>query len=686
MQAIKAIIFTNENTSKSNGLMIATGKLIEYLDSGKFVCALVTESQAKRLRLINQNGREINLPLSRVVHCSNETHAPASTRESLITHLKETTNTRLSLMDKVDLKELWELTCEENTTVFNPAFLAELTFGEDASDDTVSAFLRCVFVDKLYFKYKEGKVQANSPEKVEQLLIQQEKEAKKNHLIDDGTSAIADIQSSQFKPGNLTPFQIEILDIIKNYYISGNDSPDAKIAQQVLKSSGITTPHGPFHLLVKAGIWSENENIPLLKNDLPVNFSLAARQQAEQVLQCNQEDLFADPGRRDLTHLAPITIDGPTTLDFDDALTIEKQDKNYLVGIHISDVAHYVKPGDPLFLEAMRRGTSIYFPEAQIPMLPRHLSQGICSLIQDETRATFSFMVLLSPEAEVLKVRIFPSIIKVKRRLTYEDVDKMLKSDEEIKIFNMLRQKLRKNRLEQGALLLPFPDVNVFIDHQGKVHVNLAQSDTPARTIVSEMMILTNQVAAKFVADRIVPGLFRSQPPLKKRIVYGEDSDLFQNTLQRKNMPRGELSTVAKSHSGLGVSHYSTVTSPIRRLLDLVMQHQINSIVRRQEPCFTDEMCKDFTSVLSRTLSTANNVRHQRQRYWLLKYLADRKGQKIDALVINSGPKRVNLLLTDILMDIDLPSQGCRTAESGTIVKVRIAKSDPLDNIVRFEW
>ena len=682
----KVDISIKEYTSKFNGLMIATGKLIEYLDSGKFMCAIVTENQVKRLRLINQNGREINLPASRVVHCSNETHSSTISRELIVSHLKATTDKRNSLMDKVDLKEIWELTTDESSSQFSPSFLAELAFGEDASDDTVAAFLRCVFVDKLYFKYREGKVQANSAEKVEQLLIQQKKEEKKNRLIEEGIAAIAEIQSPQFKQTALTPFQGEILNIVREYYISGNEAKEAAIAQKILKTAGITTPHGPYHLLVKAGIWSENENIPLLKNDLPVNFSLAARQQAEHVLQCNQDDLFNDSGRKDLTHLAPITIDGPTTLDFDDALTIERQDENYLVGIHISDVAHYVQPGDPLFLEAMRRGTSIYFPEAQIPMLPRHLSQGICSLIQDETRATFSFMVLLSPEAEILKVRIFPSIIKVKRRLTYEEVDKMLESDEDIKLFNMLRKKLRNNRLEQGALLLPFPDVNVFIDHHGKVHVNLAQSDTPARTIVSEMMILTNTVAAKYVADRLVPGLFRSQPPLKKRIVHGEDSDLYQNTLQRKNMPRGELSTVAKPHSGLGVSHYSTVTSPIRRLLDLVMQHQLNSIVRREEPCFTEEMCKDFTSVLSRTLSTANNVRQQRQRYWLLKYLADRKGQKIDALVINAGPKRVNLLLTDILMDIDLPTQGGRSIANGSIVKVRITKVDPLDNVVRFEW
>jgi exoribonuclease II len=666
--------------------MIIAGKLIEYLDNGKFVCALVIESQIKRLRLINQNGREVNLPLSRVIHCSNKTHPVGIDRDLLIKQLRETTDKRCSLMKLVNLQEIWELSVEDGSHSFSPAFLTELTFGQVADDDSISAFLRCVFEDQLYFKYKEGLILANSREKVAQLDVQFTKEAKREKLIAEGAAFISRIYSTVVPSELLGEMEEEIFKIIRDFYLFGSDSTDADLAQKMLKAAGLHKPHDPFHLLVKSGTWSPNENIPLLRHELPVNFSLAARQQAELILQRGQDDLFNDPGRTPLTHLQPITIDGPTTLDFDDALTVEEQDGNYLVGIHISDVAHFVRPGDPLFLEAMRRGTSIYFPEGQIPMLPRHLSQGICSLIQDETRATLSFMVLLSAEAEVLKTKIFPSLIKVKRRLTYEEVDRMVETDPEIRLLDMLRRKLRERRLKNGALLLPFPDVNIFVDHQGKVHVNLSKSDTPARTIVSEMMILANSEAAKYVADRMVPGLYRSQPVLQNRMVFGEDDDLFQNTLQRKNIPRGELSTLAKPHSGLGVSHYTTVTSPIRRLLDLVMQHQLNSIIRRQEPSFTEEMCKDFSSILARTLATAQIVRQQRQRYWLLKYLADRQGQYIDALVIQVGPKRINLLLTDILMDIDLPAPGGKSIAPNMQVKVHIVKSDPLDNVIRFDW
>ncbi|HIP83392.1 MAG TPA: RNB domain-containing ribonuclease, partial [Desulfocapsa sulfexigens] len=521
--------------------MVSSGKLIEYLDGGRFLCAYVTGAQAKRLHLINQNGRVLNLPLSRVVHCSDKTHSVDSSREELTRELIKTAETRKQFMKKIDLQEIWELTSDESTQSFSPSFLAELSFGKDADDDIVAAFLRSVFEDRLYFKYKENKVIAHSSEHIEQLQKQREKEKRTQELIELGAGFLKQINTCSKKDLPKNDTCDECLHIIRDFYISGSDSKQAELAKKILKASGLNRPHDPFHLLVKAGIWDKNENIPLLRNDLPVVFPLLGIQQAEMLLQQGSDRLFQDPARKDLTHLHPMTIDGPTTLDFDDALTVEEQDGNFLVGVHISDVAHYVRPEDPLFLEAMRRGTSIYFPEGQIPMLPRHLSQGICSLIQGEIRATISFMILLSPEAEVLKVRIFPSIIKVARRLTYDKADSIMSHDKELTILNDLRRKLRNKRLDAGALLLPFPDVNIHIQDGGsRVQVSLADTDTPSRTLVSEMMILANTEAARYVADRMAPGLFRAQKPPKKRVVHGLDNDLFLNSKQRKMLSRGE--------------------------------------------------------------------------------------------------------------------------------------------------
>lgn len=666
--------------------MINPGKLIEYLENGKFICGLVTAVQPKRVRLLNQNGREVNLSTSRIVHCSKEIHPVTQSREQVIRNLRETTEKRALLMEDISLEDIWDLTVDETRNNFDPTFLAELTFGQTVNDDIIAAFLRSIFIDRLYFKFKEGKICVHSEEQVAQLKLQREKEAQKAELINQGAQTISELMLSKERPPEYTKWQQECFALLQDYYLHGNDSEKSDIARQILKLAKMSSPHAPFRILTKAGIWGENENIPLLRSDLPVTFSLAARQQAEAILQTRAEQLFSDPGRKDFTHLKPLTIDGATTLDFDDALTIEEHEKGYLVGVHISDVAHYVRPGDPLFQEAMQRGTSIYFPEGQIPMLPRHLSQGICSLIQNEIRAAFSFMILLSEEAEVLRVRITPSIIKVHRRLTYEEADSIIEKDDELRLLNVLKQKLRQKRLDAGALLLPFPDVNIFIEPSGRVNVSLAKSDTPSRSLISEMMILANSEAARYLSDRMIPGLFRSQPPAKQRFVHGEDDDLFLNVKQRKQLSRGELLTFAKAHSGLGLSHYTTVTSPIRRLLDLVMQHQLNAITRRREPCFTEDMCKDFTAVLTRTLNEANSVKQQRHRYWLLKFLEQKKGQNVDALVIDTGPKRVNLILVDIMMDIDLPLPFNQKPSPGAATMVRVEKVSAIDNMVRFDW
>jgi exoribonuclease-2 len=134
------------------------------------------------------------------------------------------------------------------------------------------------------------------------------------------------------------------------------------------------------------------------------------------------------------------------------------------------------------------------------------------------------------------------------------------------------------------------------------------------------------------------------------------------------------------------VEQYTTITSPIRRLLDLLMQHQLHSLVRREDLRFNEKMCKDFTAVITRTLTAANAVKQQRHRYWLLKYLEARKGTSMNGLILDSNPRRVFLLLTDILMDIDLPAPAGQVPEPGNMVQVKVAKVDALDNSVRFEW
>ncbi len=666
--------------------MILQGSLIEFIDDGKFICGLVTENGDKRLRLLGQNGRDIKLPPSRIITVSKKTHSLEPGRDHLIALLKDTAENRRQLAAAINLQELWEMTCEEPVTEFSVGFLAELCFNGEVSDDQEAAFLRAVFADRFFFKFKNGRITVYTPEQVEQLRHQQEKEAEKKRLLETGATALNRIMAGEQVTEQQWPERRRVLAWIEEFFLFGSECPEADLVRQLLKKADLTSPNDSYHLLIRAGIWQKDENIALLKARQPVAFSEEAAGRAVSVRADSADELLADPRRRDLRDLSIFTIDGPGTRDYDDALHVEERENGLLVGIHITDFTHIIQPGDPLFAEARERATSIYFPEGQVPMLPASLSEGICSLIVDQPRPAMSFLIHLANDGEVLDTTITPSVIQVRRRLTYEEVDRTIDSDRDIALLNKMCGLLRRRRLDNGALMLPFPDVNIKIQDDGEVTVTLAPADTPARNLVAELMILANNTAASYLAAQEAPGLFRSQPPPHKRLVSGVNDGLQLIARQRRFLARGELSTRPKAHSGLGLSCYTTVTSPLRRFLDLAMQHQLNNLIRGKGILFADDQCRNFAASITQNLIRANTVRQQRHRYWLLRYLEAQEGRTANALVISKGANRINLLLTDCLVDVNLPPNPAFATEPGDSVRVKIVRVNALDNILRVEW
>lgn len=663
--------------------MSFSGKIVEYIEQSKFICALVVGEEATRLRLVNQNGREIKLAQARVLHQTAKSTVAGESREDAQRFLQDINERRQGLTDQVDLAEIWELASEEQQNAFSPEFLAGLCFGEDASEDQVAAFLRTIFTDRLFFKYREGLIQVHSPEVVEQLKLKAEKEREKDALLGRGAEALAMLSKGE-DPGPW-PEKAKCLALVRDYYLFGNDFAESELARELLKRAKLTGTHDVYHLLIKAGVWQRNENIPVMRYEVPDEFADEILQEAAACSEPELAELLAE-GYRDFTALPLLTIDGELTRDYDDALHLEKRGDNYLVGIHIADVSRYVKPGSLLFEEARRRCTSLYFPDRQISMLPEQLSEGVCSLIEGKVRAATSIMVELSAAGEVLDYSIKASAVKVKRRLSYNEANLLLDSDEELQTLERLGKALHEKRIKGGALVMPFPDVNIEIDKDDKVAVSLADGNSGTRALIAEFMVLANTLAASYVADREVPGLFRGQDVPHKRLFEGFNRDLYLNARQRRYLRPAKITTRANPHSCVGVMQYTTITSPIRRLLDLVMQIQLMSMSRGQGAAFPEHELNGLLADISRIQSRANLVKRLRFRYWLLKYLEERVGQRVEALVIDRGKRRVNVLLTGLLMDADLPlSQGV-SAEPGSIVTVKIEQVKPLDDLLKLGW
>ena len=667
--------------------MIVPGSLVEYIEGGRFLCALVAAVADRKIHLLNQNGREINLPESRIVIASRAPHSQEGSREQLAAALQEHARHRAELAATIALEELWEIACAEPEEEFAVDLLAELQFGATVDDDRRAAFLRAVFADPLYFKFRNGRIVVHSPEQVEQLQAQRRREAEKAELLSRAADSLRRLAQGEPVADGAWPEREQVLDWLEQSVLFGTDNPDDEFIRQALKTAGLTGPNDGHQVLVHAVRWDRDENLALRRADQPVAFDDTCVEAAAGLHEATAEELLADPKRRDLRHLDILTIDGSTTRDFDDALHVEQQaDGTMLVGIHITDVTHYVPPHSPLFAEARERATSLYFPENQVPMLPDRLSLEICSLHLGRVRPALSFLVTLDREARVRHTTLVPAVIEVKRQLSYEEADGLIDTDPALAALNAVRLRLRQRRIDNGALLLSLPDVSLDISDRDRIRVELSPVDTPARNLVSELMILANSLAADYLASREAPGLFRSQPPPRKRLISGAQNAIIDIARQRRFLSRGELTTHAKPHSGLGLNSYTTITSPIRRFLDLAMQHQLAHMARGKGILFSADECRSFAGILQQKLSRANAIRQQHHRYWMLRYLEPREGQRINAMVLGLGPRRVNLMLCDCLFDVDLPPNPAFPVEPGDTVPIRLARVRPLDNVLRVEW
>jgi exoribonuclease II len=663
--------------------MTFDGRIIEYLEEGKFICAFVYEDTGSRLRLFNQNSREITLPLNRIIHSTSRI-TPVPSKEEARALLQSLSEQRAELADSINLDEIWEIASEKSEDIFEVDFLAGLYFGNEPSGEQCAAFLRAVITNRIYFKYKAGSIHIHSPETVEQIKLKQQQEKEQEDFITRNTEILRRIWETgeplqDWDEGGTT------LKILADCYLFDKEAAGYGLARKLLKNAGLNGPHDIFHLLVKAGVWDKNENIPLLRLELPTSFSEEAMTEAEKIRTETRNDLFSS-GRKDFRNLPVFTIDGPSTRDFDDALHLEKQGENYLVGIHISDVGLSIKQGTALFAEALNRGTSIYFPEGPLTMLPPSLSEDSLSLLKDRVRPTLSFLVLLSPKAEVLRFEIVHAIVSVKQQLTYSEADSLIKQDKEMAALAALSILLRQRRVNNGALLLPMPELHISIGDNDSIEINRYPVDTSSKILIAEFMILANTLGAQFVAEREAPGLFRCQPEPRQRIIDGFENDITKIIQQRKRLSPMSLLTTPKGHSGVGAPHYTTVTSPIRRLLDLIMQLQISYLVMGQGILFSKKDMKSFGSKIQLTLEKANQAKYLRQRYWILKYLQKKQERKLPVLVIDSGPKRVHVFLEEFLLDADLPFNPAFKVNAGDTILVRIAKIDPLGNILRLEW
>ncbi len=314
-----------------------SGSIVEYIDRQKIMCAVILEVKNTRLRLLTENNREVNLSANRLLHKDKAHLDLAMGRDKMVDALKGVANKRKELLSQVDIKELWEVLNAEQVWI-DLATMTAFCFPDSPGGDHESAVLRAFFDDKLYFKFKLDRFFPNSEEQIARLIFQRQEEERRKRIIDLGGDWLMSLMNSTAPPDEVSETDAgEFTEILKSYFLFGNESKDHTLAKAMIRKAGLDMSTGLFPLLVKLDVFDEDENIGLLRFDIPTVFSAEILNSADQ-LAASYQGHSGDEVRKDLTALPLMTIDGQSTQDFDDALSIEKVGDQFRLGIHIVDV------------------------------------------------------------------------------------------------------------------------------------------------------------------------------------------------------------------------------------------------------------------------------------------------------------------------------------------------------------
>lgn len=327
--------------------------------------------------------------------------------------------------------------------------------------------------------------------------------------------------------------------------------------------------------------------------------------------------------REDFRDKTVITIDGADAKDLDDAVCVEKTDNVYRLSVHIADVTHYIPENSPLDKEALRRGTSVYFTDRVVPMLPKKLSNGICSLNPHEDKLTLSAVMVIDSSGELISHHITEGIISTAERMTYDDVTKILEGDKElnrkfahiaddIKNMHELAQLLRKKRMSRGSIDFDFPETKIEVDEIG-APVNVYKYRTGiANQIIEEFMLMANKTVAENFFWLDIPFVYRihEQPSLEKisnfndflkpmglkihgndphpmefakmlSTIKGTDRELLISKVMLRSLMKAKYSNSNEGHFGLAFRYYCHFTSPIRRYPDLAIHRIIKEFLKQ---------------------------------------------------------------------------------------------------------
>ncbi len=421
-------------------------------------------------------------------------------------------------------------------------------------------------------------------------------------------------------------------------------------------------------------------------------FPEAVLDQAREMADRFTEEVPAD--RTDLTQVPTLTIDPFDARDFDDAISLSKNEAGHWeLMVHIADVSHFVPAGTPLDEEAQRRATSVYLPDKVVPMIPEIISNHLASLQPDRMRLAKTVFIEMTDDGTVVYSKVFNSAIRNAQRLNYEQVDQFLADRESWRdrltpvIFELLSNMhslammLRKRRMAGGSIELTLPEIKIDLDKMGKVKGAHLVHHTESHQTIEELMLAANQAVATYLDDLEIPFLRRAHAPpqrIKLKRLYdfvhglgiecndlqdrfeiqrvinavkGDTTEQAVNYAVLKSMSKAVYQPQVERHYALDMTHYCHFTSPIRRYPDLVVHRIIQKIIDGKNPKepmgilnFLGQHCSDREV-------NAESAERELIRVKLLHFMSKRQGEEFTGTITGVKADDIMVRLAEIPVD-----------------------------------
>ncbi|RCK79275.1 MAG: 3'-to-5' exoribonuclease RNase R [Candidatus Ozemobacter sibiricus] len=749
-------------------MSLQVGQIVEFQAKDPPVqLGVVLAITPKGVRLLQLNRKETTVTERSVLHHTAQAKASPHDLDDCWEKARQIDEKRQRLAARIDLGELHDLLQADP----RPYGLAEMAgfLAEAGNEDMEAALLRRLAADPFYFRQrKEGYVPVPADE-VRAALEREEKrhrqEAEDQALIDELKRGAGGVPLAEL------PRVAAVLDSLVQIVLWGAEAPVPKRLHEILERAGLHQPRPLFGFLVKIGRFGPDEHLDLLRYKVPTAFPPELEEEAARLLarfapaaaspgvtgepaRGSSPDAAAggEPGaasasyagsepssavapsgaamgvavgRRDLRGLPTWAIDAETTRDRDDAFSLTVDEGGYTLWIHVSDVAASIPIASPLDREASRRGTTIYLPEGNIPMLPPIISEQALSLSDAGDRPALTWEIRLDAEGAILSHRIYRSLVRVTVATDYLTADSWLApalppeaAEESSAVLAhpsgnrvgrgvdlegttwtsptapllaaavRLAGKLRCRRRLAGALLVERqPELKLTLTPDGRVELGYRSGNSPSAEMIMEFMVLANHLAARYCQEHDLPCLYRSQeraenlpdlPAEFQPVAFFQALRFFRKTV---------LGATPGHHSSLGVGPYCQVTSPLRRYSDLLIQRQLAGHLDHGQAPYDAEGFHQALLAADEATRTAETIMRERQAYWVLKFLQQELAAGRDAwpaVVVDQTPTDV-VVYFEAICEFRTCRRPAHDVAVGQRVTLRVKKADPFEGLLRLE-